>query len=269
MRIGFVSLGMGAFPLDDVLETGVAAGCEVMELNGRATVHQDLWAQPIDYQGIKARIAASGVVPTSLGGYSSFAQTTEEGLAEQVQEFVGYCEVARKMGIPIVRAFAGDVVQGHGLDELYRRIVQGFKSVTERVADWGIVIGIENHGRLINDGDHLSSLIQDVGSPVLGMTVDTGNFCWAGHSIDATHRFFEKLAPHTVNVHVKDGKFIDGEWVLFPAGRGDIDLAGLLETLAAEGYDGPVVSEYEGKADFAVSTIESVAYLRGLRDGIA
>jgi len=29
-----------------------------------------------------------------------------------------------------------------------------------------------------------------------------------------------------------------------------------------------VVSEYEGKADYASSTLESVAYLRGLRDGL-
>jgi len=28
-----------------------------------------------------------------------------------------------------------------------------------------------------------------------------------------------------------------------------------------------VVSEYEGEADFMASTTESVAYLRGLRDG--
>ena len=118
MRIGFVTLGMGASPLDEVLKTAAAAGCEVMELNGRATVHQNLWAQPVNYAGLKARIAASGIVPTSLGGYSNFAQTTDEALAAQVEQFVGYCQVAREMGIPIVRAFAGDVLEGHTLDQL-------------------------------------------------------------------------------------------------------------------------------------------------------
>ena len=101
------------------------------------------------------------------------------------------------------------------------------------------------------------------------MTLDTGNFCWAGHSVETAHRFFEKLAPLTVNVHVKDGCFVDGAWVLTPAGRGEIDLPGLFQILKAEGYEGPVLSEYEGAADFVASTVESVAYLRGLRDGIA
>ena len=268
MRIGFVTLGMGASPLDEVLKTAAAAGCEAMELNGRATVHQNLWAQPINYAGLKARIAASGVVPTSLGGYSNFAQTTDEALAAQVGQLVGYCQVARGMGIPIVRAFAGDVLEGHTLDQLYPRIVAGFKAVASRVAGWGIVIGIENHGRLINNGDHLSGLLQDVGSPLVRMTIDTGNFCWAGHSIETAHRFFEKLAPVTVNVHIKDGRFINGEWTLFPAGRGDLDLAGLFKALLANGYQGPILSEYEGKADFVAATTESVAYLRGLRDGL-
>jgi sugar phosphate isomerase/epimerase len=238
-----------------------------MELNGRVSVHQNLWVEPIDYGAVQAQIGESGIAATSLGGYSNFAQPTDQGLEAQVEQLVAYCRVARSMGIPRVRAFAGDVVPGQSFDSLYPRLVAGFKAVTERVAEWDLEIGIENHSRLINDGDLLASLIQDVGSPILGMTLDTGNFCWAGHSVEAAHRFFERLAPLTINVHVKDGRFEDGEWVLTPAGRGDIDLAGLFRLLNRQNYDGPVLSEYEGKADFVASTVESVAYLRGLRDG--
>ena len=269
MQIGFVSLGLGKKPLAEVLQIAVAAGCEAMELNGRPTVHNNLWAPPIDYAAIRQQIEASGVIAATLGGYSNFAQPTAEGLEEQVQQLVGYCEVAREMGIPIVRAFAGDPLDGYTVDYLYPHMVAGFKAVTEQVADWGVQIGIENHGRLINHGDYLYSLIRDVDSPILGITLDTGNFCWAGHSIDTAESFFEELAPLVINVHIKDGKFIDDEWTLFPAGRGDLDLAALLTTLDDLDYDGPVLSEYEGKADFVCSTTESIAYLRGLRDALA
>ena len=268
MQIGFVSLGMGKATLEEALAVGQLAGCEAVEVNGRATVHQNLWTPPIDYAAIQARIARSGLAATSLGGYSDFAQPTDEGLTAQVEQFVGYCRVAREMGIPVVRAFAGDVVAGHTLDDLYPRLVAGFKAVTAAVAGWGLKIGIENHSHLINDGDQLFALIHDVGSPLLGMTLDTGNFCWAGHSIEAAHRFFEKLAPLAVNVHVKDGRFQGGEFALLPAGRGDIDLPWLFKTLRAAGYDGPVLSEYEGHADFTASTVESVAYLRDVRDAL-
>ena len=269
MKVGLVSLGMGKQALAEVLKVAAMAGCEAMELNGRATVHQNLWAEPVDYARIKSEISASGVEITSLGGYCDFAKLSDAEIEQQVEQFVGYCRTARAMGIPVVRAFAGDVVEGHSVDECYPRIVRGFRAVMERVAGWDLRVGIENHGRLINDGDYLYRLIQEVGSPMLGMTLDTGNFCWAGHSLETAARFLRKLAPYAVNVHVKDGAFIDGQGVLFPAGRGQIDLAGLLALLYDEGYDGPVVSEYEGKADFVASTVESVAYLRGVRDGLA
>jgi len=269
MQIGFVSLGLGKKPFEEVLQVAAAAGCEAMELNGRPTVHSNLWAPPIDYAAIRQQIEASGVTAASLGGYSNFAQPSDEGLEQQIQQLVGYCDVARSMGIPIVRAFAGDLLEGYSVDDLYPRMVAGFKAVTEQVADWGLQIGIENHGRLINHGDYLYSLIRDVDSPILGITLDTGNFCWAGHSIDTAYGFFEELAPLVVNVHIKDGKFIDGEWTLSPAGRGDLDLAALLATMDDLDYDGPVLSEYEGEADFVISTTESVAYLRGLRDALS
>lgn len=268
MRIGITSLGMGSQPLDEVLRFAASIGCEALELNGRETVHAGLWAPPIDYESIRRRLSATGLHATSLGGYSDFAQPSDEALAEQVNTFLGYCDVARTMRIPVVRAFVGDAAEGRDLDALYPRIVEGFRAVMERVVDWGILVGIENHGRLANDGDVLHSIVRDVGSPLLGITLDTGNFCWAGHSIDAAHRFFGDLAPLTVSVHVKDGRFVDGAFEFLPAGRGDIDIKGLYDTLFGLGYPGAVVSEYEGALDYATGTLESVAYLRGLRDGV-
>jgi sugar phosphate isomerase/epimerase len=268
MQVGFVSLGMGAAPLDEVLHTATTVGAEALEVNGRATVHGNLWAPPIAYAQLKARIAACAVTPTSLGGYSNFAQPSDEALEAQVEQFVGYCQVAREMGIPIVRAFSGDALAGHTLDELYPRVVAGFKAVMARLSGWRLRVGIENHGRLMNDGDVLAALLHDVGSPALGITLDTGNFCWAGHSVDTAERFFAKLAPYTVNVHIKDGQFVNGAWVLTAAGRGALHLAELMHSLARAGYQGPILSEYEGEGEFATATLESVAYLRGLRDAL-
>jgi len=266
MQVGLVSLGMHAEPLDRVLEVAVLAGAEAIELNGRATVHQNLWSEPIEM--IKAKIEAAGIKVTSLGGYCDFAQRNDEGVAEQVEQFVAYCRVAREMGVPVVRAFAGDVVEGYTLDDFYPRIVQGFKAVCERVADWGIRVGIENHGHLINNGDQLLSVYREVDSPVLGFTLDTGNFCWHGHPIETAYRFSEELAPYVVSMHIKDGRFEDGRFQFMPAGRGDLDLPGILATLRAAGFDGPVVSEFEGAGEYVASTCASVAYLRGVRDAL-
>ncbi len=267
MLIGMTSLGMGRAALDEMLDYAVNVGCQTIELNGRATVHQGVW-QRLGVDGIRERLANCGLEVGSLGGYCSMAQLDDAGLEAQVSEFVGYCRIARELGIPVVRAFAGDVVAGASLDDLYPRMVAGFQRIMAQVDGWPLRVGIENHGRLINNGDWLASLIRDVGSPALGVTLDTGNFCWAGASIEQAERWFERLIPLTVNVHIKDGRYVDGQWTLLPAGRGDLDLAGLLKRLAQSGYGGQVVSEYEGEAEFGASTAESVAYLRGVAAGV-
>jgi len=268
MRIGMTSLGMGSEPLSVVLEAAQAFGCEAMELNGRPSVHQGLWQGDVDYDKVMASIRDAGIEATSLGGYCDFAVLTEEGLEEQVAQLFGYCELAVRLGIPVVRAFVGDVKEGHSADEFYPWVVRGFSEVCERIADWDLVIGIENHGRLMNDGDVLARLLADVDSPQLGITLDTGNFCWGGHTLADAHQFFDALLPSVVNVHVKDVRMEGGESVFVPAGRGEVRLAGLMQALASRGYEGAVVSEYEGKAAYVPSTRESVAYLRGVRDGV-
>ena len=183
MQVGLVSLGLGKQSLEEMIAFAQQAGCETIELNGRATVHQNLWIER-EPQAIATPIAAAGLRIGSLGGYCSMAQVTDEELAAQVEQFMAYCATAVDLGIPVVRAFAGDVVEGQTLDALYPQLVAGFRAVMARVSGWPIKVGIENHGRLINHGDWLASLIRDVGAPNLGLTLDTGNFCWAGHSIE-------------------------------------------------------------------------------------
>jgi len=268
MYIGMTSLGMGSEPLPKVLEAAVAFGCETIELNGRPTIHQGLWQGDVDHGEVMASIAEAGLRVTSLGGYCDFAVLTEDDLQEQVDQLFGYCKLARTLGVPVVRAFVGDVKEGHSALEFYPWVVKGFAAVCERIAGWDLVMAIENHGRLMNDGDLIGRILEDVGSLQLGVTLDTGNFCWAGHSLADTQRFIDALLPRIYSVHVKDLNLVDGQVDLVPAGRGEINLKGLLRALADRGYKGGVVSEYEGKADYASSTLESVAYLRGLRDGL-
>jgi sugar phosphate isomerase/epimerase len=68
-------------------------------------------------------------------------------------------------------------------------------------------------------------------------------------------------------VHIKDVAYDNGKVVFVPAGRGIVDLPRLFSLLEKSGYDGAVISEYEGLGPYEEGTLESVAYLRGLRDG--
>ena len=268
MKIGVTSLGMSGTPLAEAVARMQRFGAECTELNGRPGCHPGLdWEDESDFDTVRDLLTGAGIEATSLGGYSDFAQTDDNALEEQIDGMVTYCQRAAWLGIPVVRAFAGDVKEGHSLEDFGKRITEAFAETTRRIADLDVRIGIENHGRLANDGFFLRKIIETIASPRLGMTIDTGNFYWAGHPPATVAEFFSLLAPYTFSLHVKDVAYPDGEPVFVPAGRGVVDMPRLLDRLAAVGYEGPVVSEYEGAGPYDEGTLESVAYLRGVRDG--
>jgi sugar phosphate isomerase/epimerase len=268
VKIGVTSLGMKGIPLPEAIEKMKQFGAECTELNGRPGCHPDVtWESEADYGRVNKLLADAGIDATSLGGYCDFAQADERAMEAQLDGFVRYCQRAARLGIPVVRAFAGDVKEGLSLSDVETRITEAFAEVMRRVQGLDVVVGIENHGRLANDGMFLRGLIETVASPKLGMTIDTGNFYWARHTPERVERFIQLLSPYIVNVHVKDVVYRDGETVFVPAGRGIVPLRRLYALLEGAGYEGAIVSEYEGEAAYEAGTQESVAYLRGLRDG--
>jgi sugar phosphate isomerase/epimerase len=268
MKIGLTSLGMKGTPLAQAVAKMVHFGAECTELNGRPGCHPDItWESEADYATARKLLDEAGIVATSLGGYCDFAQEDDRALENEIEGFIGYCRRAERLGIPIVRAFAGDVKTGHALVDFEGRIIGAFGELMRRLEGIKVRVGIENHGRLANDGMFLRKLIETVASPKLGMTIDTGNFYWAGHPPQRVDTFIQLLAPYTVSLHIKDVAYRDGRPVFVPAGRGVVDLPRLFTLLEGHGYDGPVVSEYEGEGPYDEGTLESVAYLRGLRDG--
>lgn len=268
MKIGITSLGMSGIPLETALGLMVAYGAECTELNGRPGVHPDVTWKPQDYPRVKRWLYESGIIATSLGGYNDFAQLDEETLEEQIAQLVGYCQRAADLEIPVVRAFAGDVKEGLTLEQVRGQIVRGFEETLRRTEGLGVRIGIENHGRLANDGDFLKGILDEIGSPRLGITLDTGNFAWAGHPLAEVQRFFRLLLPHVINVHVKDGIWQGGEFKFVPAGRGKLEIDMLVAMLAARGYDGAIVSEYEGGGSYWDGTRESLDFLHRIRNKV-
>ena len=263
MNVGAVSLGWSGTPLPAALEQLVAIGGECVEINGNAERHHGIdLHDPEAPQQVLTWADETGLAVRSLSGYCDFAQTETGPLSDEVARLLGYCRVASRMQVPVVRAFVGDVRPGIALADVRANMVAAFKEATQEAAALDITLGIENHGHLINDGPALAELVDEVGADNLGFTLDTGNFAWAGHNLAQVRTDFEAVLPRVVNVHIKDGRWVDGGFVFVPAGEGELPLQELLEGLAARDYEGPVYSEYEGGGDVVEGTRRSIAFLK-------
>ncbi len=267
ISIGAVSLGWSGTPLPQVFEELAAMGGTCVEINGNTERHHGIALNSETIPQVLAWAGDCGLAIHSLSGYCDFAQQDGARLEAEIEQLMTTCRAAAQMNVPIVRAFTGDVKAGIDLDAVRPSIVAGFRQACEQAQALGVTLGIENHGRLINDGPALVELVREVtlsgnGAHNLGFTLDTGNFAWAGHDAAQVEADFAAVLPYVVSVHIKDGTWTGEGFDFVPAGEGELPLAQLLHDLVERGWRGPVYSEFEGAGDFREGTRKSIAYLR-------
>lgn len=169
-----------------------------------------------------------------------------------------------------------------GFDERVARVADVVAGAIARTPDSPVALAIENHGHGGNSPVFLLSVLQAVGHPRAGLTLDTGNFYWRGFPRAEVQALVRIFAPHTRHTHLKNIRFPEAQRdVERPAGweygacacglaAGDLDLARVVADLRAAGYDGALCVENEalGKEsddDARVALLASdVAHVRGL-----
>ncbi|MFM7320175.1 MAG: sugar phosphate isomerase/epimerase family protein [Armatimonadota bacterium] len=179
---------------------------------------------------------------------------------------VGAAEAAATLGVPALRIDA--MMTGERdlpLAERQERFAAAMRDIVERTSGLPVVFGIENHGIQGNDPEFLEGLMDRVGSTRIGMTLDTGNFYWAGHPLEDVYRILARLAPRTVHTHVKNIAYPaevrqarrEAGWeygrYVCPIPDGDIDHARVVALLAHAGYTGDLCIEDESLDRFPVA----------------
>lgn len=152
-----------------------------------------------------------------------------------------YIEIARVLDAKILRMALDAADADIPLDKLSN----DFHSALREVGDSGIVIAIENHFGF--PSARLAELVQMVDSKSLGVCLDVANSICAGEWPEET---IERLAPLTVNLHLKDYEITpDPYGVGFriagtPLGRGRTDISRVLDQIRRSGTDCNVILEH-------------------------
>ena len=262
VKVGAVSLGFSGTPLPQVFEELAAMGATCVEINGNSERHHGIILDATTIPQVRRWAKQSGLEIGSLSGYCDFAMTDEAALEAEIARLMATCQAASEMQVPVVRAFAGDVKPDLTLDMVRRPMIAAFRKASAMAGVLGVTLGIENHGRLINDGPALAAMVDEVGADNLGFTLDTGNFAWAGHNEAQVRTDFEAVLPRAVSVHIKDGVWTESGFDFVPAGTGELPLEWLIGALLARGYQGAICSEYEGGGSAREGTRRSIAYLK-------
>jgi sugar phosphate isomerase/epimerase len=153
------------------------------------------------------------------------------------------------LGAPVIRVFAGVPPKGVSEEHGIANAIANMRRACEMAGRKGVILGLENHDYLTKI-DRLLPIIDAIESPWFGVNLDSGNV-----DSDDPYRELAKIAPYAVNVQLKV------ETGPSKAKR-PTDVPRFIDLLAAAGFRGYVVLEYESKPDPYEAVPKHLAELR-------
>lgn len=154
--------------------------------------------------------------------------------SSDAQVVVAHLRVAKKLGSPILRVVAGNLLtrdEGHDMVAMADQVVAILREACRAAEDLGMKIAMETHADFTVR--ELASIYARVDSPAFGFTVDTANLAF---DLDNPLRLAEILAPDAWTTHFKNYRVIPtGEGLALEncaLGDGEIDVAAIAKLLA-------------------------------------
>jgi sugar phosphate isomerase/epimerase len=142
-------------------------------------------------------------------------------------------------------------------------------AIEKLVQEFDIKIAIHNHGPEDKFFPSPASAFEAVKDrdPRMGLCIDVGHTTRTSTNVLESIR---EAGPRLFDFHIKDLADLMDKESQVEVGRGAMPVTGIFELLKTLNYQGGVMLEYEIKADDPLpGMIESIAYMRGVLDGLA
>jgi len=177
---------------------------------------------------LKRKAYKLGIDISGTGIRNNFASPDPAVRAVDVKRAKQWIIVAEKLGAPVIRLFAGEIPKGYEnkWDEVAGWMIACYKECAAFGEKHGVIIGIQNHGDMLQTADQCIKVVKAVNSKWAGIILDTGNFKVPDPYVD-----IEAVIPYTINWQVKESVFGLGSTV-----RTDFKRLG--EILKRSGYRG-------------------------------
>jgi len=190
---------------------------------GYPEVPTDEYIYEVKHKAFKLGIDISGT-----GIRNNFASPDPAVRAADVERAKKWIIVAEKLGAPVIRLFAGEIPKGYEnkWDEVAGWMIECYKECAAFGAQHGVIIGIQNHGDMLQTADQCIKVVKAVNSKWAGIILDTGNFKVADPYAD-----IEAVIPYTVNWQVKESVFGLGSPIR-------TDFSRLMKIIKKSGYRG-------------------------------
>lgn len=251
-------------PIPKCLEAAADLGFDGVEILQRQWTD----ASPSVLADAKRRAFALGLDLMGYSTHQGFVSPDEEKRKKNIKETIGYLEEAYILGIPTMRVNSGtwgtrkdfddlmahrgaeEPLPGYDTEDAFKWVIDSYSKLIPEAEKRGVVMGLENHWGLGRTPEGVLRVVNELNSPWLRVTLDTGNF------LEDPYDRLKMLAPKTVLMQAKTYQG-GGVWYTL-----DLDYARIAGIMNEAGYRGYISLEFEGKAAPEASVGESLAMLR-------
>jgi len=236
--------GQHRLSVGDFLRKAAALGYPAVEIGGKRP-----HLSPLDYRDdeslaeLKATAQKLGVEIATIAGYTDFTSGRQSAEVPFVEMQVRY-------------VFSGYFTPEANFQTDWARCVEALRECAAMTADYGVVLGLQNHHDVGLTAESLEELLIDVGHPNLKLMFDPWSIALTGGDLYETAR---RMAPRMVQTTLADYVRLPRfhyrpELVNYerqepeavravPLGEGFIDLDSFFRGLREGGFDGYVAYE--------------------------
>jgi len=219
-------------------------------------------------QSLKKRAFHAGLDIMGFSTHQGFISPEKEYREENIKKTIHQIELAYQLGIPTMRLNTGrwgtiksfddlmankgiePVLEGHTEDEGFKWVIDAIQECLPTAEKCGVVLGLENHWGLGRTAEGVMRIVNEIDSPWLMVTADTGNF------LENSLEQLEMLAPKTFLIQAKT-YYGGGKWYTL-----DIDYDAVASIFRKHKYMGYVSLEFEGSESPQTAIPKSLEMLR-------
>lgn len=222
-----------AFTLFDLLDWCAQQNIEALDVTAYyIPTYPEVPSDEYIYE-LKRKAFRLGIDISGTGIRNNFASPDPTVRAADVERTKQWILVAEKLGAPVIRLFAGEIPKGYEnkWDEVAGWMIECYKECAAFGAQHGVIIGIQNHGDMLQTAEQCIQVAKAVNSKWAGIILDTGNFKTADPYADIA-----AVIPYTVNWQMKES-------VLGNTSEVKTDFVKLMKIIKDSGYRGYIPLE--------------------------
>lgn len=252
MQLGFNTNGLTSHRLDDALRLLADEGYEAVALTPdvphldplrTSAPEVDAVARLLESLGLTCVIESGAryVLDARRKHRPNLLEDDHDERRQRVELLLRHLDIARDVGAEILSLWSGALPEDVARDEAIPRLEDALDELASAACTRGIRIGFEPEpGMLIETVDEALQVLDRVGrDDALGITLDVGHLYVTEEG--SPSEILPRIGPRLLQVHLEDMR--RGVHEHLPPGEGEVDFAEVFESLAGEGYRGPVCWE--------------------------